>query len=56
MERPVASACTLLALLGVAGCDRLFGGDLGHDPDAATARMHKIPDLFPTGELKTEAV
>ncbi|MFT3766789.1 MAG: hypothetical protein QM820_14930 [Minicystis sp.] len=44
------------ALLALPGCDALFGGDFGHDPDAAMARMHKMPALFAPGEIEVESV
>jgi len=50
------SIVTLAFVAFVPACDPLFGGDFGHDSEAAMARMKKIPDLFAPGELKVEAV
>ena len=48
--------CSIVTLAFLPACDTLFGGDFGHDSEAAMLRMKKIPDLFAPGELKVEAV
>ncbi len=45
-----------MILVVTPACDTLWGGDFGHDPDAAMARMHGIPELFASGELAVESV
>jgi hypothetical protein len=57
VPRPASRLLPLLLLsLALPACDALWGGDFGHDPDAAMARMHAIPGLFAPGELKEESV
>lgn len=52
----LARSGVLVLLCALPGCERLWGGDFGNDWEAAMRRMHKIPELFPAGDLKVESV
>jgi hypothetical protein len=51
----VVAGLTGAGLLGV-GCDPLWGGSFGNDPEEASRRMARIPDRFAPGELRVETV